>query len=112
MREITFAMPRNMTREEIAETFNAYLIGRLAYNNEKNNGNPRPNGPYRTYQSRDDNWQLDPTNNFWLNFFGDNTARLSCRGDGDQEKILGAIFEIFKYRIMSKPNRVERISLA
>ncbi|MBI2030616.1 hypothetical protein HYT05_03270 [Candidatus Kaiserbacteria bacterium] len=111
MREITFAMPRAMSREEIAETFNAYLIGRLAYNNEKKDGNPRPNGPYMAYKDCDDSWQLDPSNDFWLKFFPNDTGRLSCRVEGDQEKVLDAIFEIFKYRIMGKPNRVERIDV-
>jgi len=93
-----FEMPRGMSRTQIAEAFNAYLLGCLVYENEDFGGG-RPNGPYQKYEGADISWQLDPSNDFFLSFddqFPDR-ARVSCRYDSQRET-LGLLLELFKNR--------------
>lgn len=96
---VTFAVPQGITRREVAETFNAYLMGSLVFG-------PHRNGPIEHTQSVDgDRWQLDHTNDYFLHFEGE-TAHLDCRYNGYFERIEAAV-ALFKLSYKDRRVTVE-----
>jgi hypothetical protein len=89
---IDFEMPPGMTREDIARTFAAYLLGPLAFENEE-----RTRGPFQKQSGSDESWQLDETNDFFLLFLTDGRARIGSRYDS-QEAQLKALLGLFQLR--------------
>lgn len=93
--EATFPVPQRMSRERVAMTFTAYLIGAQTFENQKNQLGHYVYGPYNNQAPRDDFWQLDHTNDFFLHFLEDGTAMLRCRYEREAEVVRLAV-ELFK----------------
>jgi hypothetical protein len=79
-----------MNAEQLAQTFTAYLLGPLASENRESSY-----GPFKTPDS-DERWQLDPSNDYWLNVAG-REATVSCRYNGEMPTI-EAMVALFKAR--------------
>lgn len=100
---IDFTLPSHMTAQTAANAFAAYLMGPLAFENEKRPDGSRPHGPELTEPNR---WRLDSGNNFFLRVDGDK-ARLSCRGYPTHLVKLELIFKLFE--IQFSPEKREEI---
>ena len=84
--EVTFAIPDGFEPQIVAEIMAAYLLGDRAFENtlgaltrgalQSHGQRPgeRRHGPYL----RDEKWQLDDSNDFWLRI-DSGQARLTCR---------------------------------
>ena len=102
-RMIRFNLPRGMTRVQVAQTFTAYLIGPLTFDNRVNNDGEFARGPYMKDRNlkNDADWQLDGTNNFFLHFKEDH-AILSFRYDSpSQERTARILVALFTLRFLS-----------
>ena len=105
--DITFAIPEGLEPQIVAEIMTAYLLGDRAFNNtlgaltigalmsDGQRPGERRRGPYR----RDDKWQLDDTNDYWLRI-EDAHGRLTCRYPG-QFATIEAMAVLFTRRYCS-----------
>ena len=91
MFENKFEIPAGWSPEKLAQTFNAFLLGGLAYKNTD-----QKKGPYRKEDGSDDAWQLDGSNDYWLHIDGQ-TARLTSRYSNDQPTV-EAMITLFQLR--------------
>jgi len=82
----TFKLPKGMSRSEAAHTFHQYLSA----------GRPGTQGPFAKDHDSDEAWQLDPSNDYFLNFSGDE-ARLTCRYPR-QEVTVETMLKLFAIR--------------
>jgi len=71
----TFKVPEGVTREQIAQTFNGYLVGHLARERDDV-------GPFQKREGKDDHWQLDMHNDYFLRF----------DVDADGSAVFGSVF--------------------
>lgn len=92
----TFSIPHGMTREQVARTFAAYLLGSLVYEESGAKKGAASKGPYRKEGSSNDRWQLDWSNDYWLHCDGD-AAYLACRY-ASQEKMMRLMVDLFVER--------------
>lgn len=97
--DISFEMPRGFqqdrvkdktrTEQTIARTFACYLLGVSAYSNSDYR-----RGPFWT---SDRYWQLEGSNDYFLQFEDENRIRLWCRYPG-QAPVLNAMATLFLAR--------------
>ena len=95
--EAKFSVPKRMSREDVAKTFTAYLIGARMFENVRNQDGHYVHGPWNNHAPQDDFWQLDGTNDFFLHFLKDGTAMMSARYERDAEVVRLSV-ELFKAR--------------
>jgi hypothetical protein len=80
MEKLIFDVPRGFSRQDIAEMLNAYLLGSKAFENQRRDRDgDRAHGPYPQNKGRDDHWQLDGSNDYWLHFEESGKAWLNHR---------------------------------
>ena len=83
-----------LRREQIAQTFTAYLIGCNVYCQ----GNTYPMEKSGSHNGA--SWHLDSTNDHWLHFEDDGAMHLDCRYEG-QIQVLEAMLALFKVNLAS-----------
>ncbi len=100
MPEIQIDVPEGMSKQVVAETFAAYLLGSQAHDNPTDPVYYRQRGPFfhdPKAEDKEDDWLLDPSNDFRLKFDSDSSARLICRDNGKPElaiKMMAAFFTL------------------
>lgn len=87
--QVSFLMPKGMDRQQVAETFAAYLLGSRAHRNQDQRHGPFLNESHQ--------WQLDPSNDYLLRE-EDGRCVLSCRYDY-QAPIIHAMVTLFSLRM-------------
>jgi len=81
-------MPEGVSRRQVALTLNGYLEGHEA----REPGNV---GPWQKKEGKDDHWQLDRHNNYYLRFMDDGTAVFGSKFMYEDAK-LDAAFKLFE----------------
>jgi|GEM_PF-2388541 len=101
---LEFEVPDEMQREAIAKTFAAYLLGSQTFDGVRTRDEGVTEycyGPYRKDEASDAHWQLDHSNNFFLHFDDDTSARIGCRYDW-QQPVVQAMLALFQLRYPAK----------
>lgn len=77
---VGFDIPNGMNPQDIAKTFNAYLLGHLIFQGSHDETNQFYCGPFKKERHGEISWQLDISNDYWMHIFpSGNRAAISCR---------------------------------